>query len=325
MNRFRVLEVLRARQGEWLSARDLARHLGASASEVERAAEDLRHMGYLVESQAEKGLRFAGIEDRLLAYEIVRDLGSRVIGRNVLCLEAAGSTNDVAWERARLGAPEGLTVLAEHQTQGRGRLGRRWESPPRTGLLMSVILKPGLAPERVSALTIVGAVGVTEALQESLHVPALIRWPNDIVLRGRKLGGILVEARKTEANTDFVLGIGLNVNLAEDDMPAELRPAATSLQMELGRKADRIGVARAVLRALDRWYGELRAGHYHFISGHWRQYSATLGGRITILENGRRYTGRVLDMSLEDGLILRLDSGVTRVFDGAQVSVVKET
>jgi len=324
MNRYRLLEFLRARQGEWCPPGNLATHLRTTAARLARAAAELRQLGYRVEEDTTRGLRLTGMEDRLLHYEIVRDLGTQVIGRDVICMEETGSTNDVAWEHWRRGARDGLTVLAEEQTAGRGRFGRRWECPPRAGVLMSVLLRPGLARAQTTLLTVLGAVGVVEALQESFRLPALIRWPNDIVVRGRKMGGILVEAREAAGRTDFVLGLGLNVNLTESQMPAELRPIATSVQMELGHPAERIAVLRALLRALDRWYAELRAGHYHFIGNHWRQYSATLGERVTIEENGRRYTGRVVDLALEEGLILRLDSGATRVFDGTRVTLVRE-
>jgi len=266
--------------------------------------------------------------NRLNLLEILRDLGTNVIGHDVISLEETESTNDAAWRKFEEGAAEGLVVFAEHQTRGRGRFGRAWIGPPRSGLLMSVILTPGLGHERLSALTTMAAVAASEALQETARVPALIRWPNDIMLRGRKLGGILVEgradARKDAGRPAFVLGVGLNVNLAEEEFPAQLRPIATSLSIETGRRLDRTEIARGLLRSLDRWYGELRAGRDALISRHWRHRSSTLGQRITIIENGRRYTGRALDLSLEEGLILQLDRCVTRVFDASRVTVAKD-
>lgn len=324
MNRLNLLEILRARHGEWCGVEALCQHLFAAPSAVEEAAADLGRRGYRIDVSPRRGFRFLGTEDRLLPYEITRDLGTNVIGHDVISLEETESTNDAAWRKFEEGAAEGLAVFAEHQTRGRGRFGRAWISPPRSGLLMSVILTPGLPHERLSALTTMAAVAASEALQETARVPALIRWPNDIMLRGRKLGGILVEGRAGAGRLAFVLGIGLNVNLSGEELPPELRPIATSLSIETGRRLDRIEIARGLLRSLDRWYGELRAGRDALISRHWRHRSSTLGQRITIIENGRRYTGRVLDLSLEEGLILQLDRGVTRVFDASRVTVAKD-
>ncbi len=324
MNRLDLLEILRTRHGEWCAVEGLAQDLLAEPSAVEETATDLVRRGFRIDIDPRRGLRFRGTGDRLLPDEIKRDLGTDIIGHDVISLDKIESTNDAARRKFDEGASEGLAVFAEHQTRGRGRLGREWTSPPRSGLLMSVILTPGLKHERLSVLTTMAAVAVSEAIQEMASVPAMIRWPNDIMLRGRKLGGILVEGWANAGSPAFVLGIGLNINLAEEQFPAGLRPIATSLSIETGRTLDRIEIARGLLRSLDRWYGEMRAGHDALISQHWRQRSSTLGQRITIVENGQRYTGRALDISLQEGLILQLDRGITRVFDASRVTVAKD-
>ena len=253
--------------------------------------------------------------------EVRRGLRTRIMGQRLILLERTGSTTDLAWREAQAGAPEGTVILAEEQTHGRGRMGRRWHCPPGTGLLMSLVLRPELGVEQGSLVTVTAAVAVTDALRESLRLPARIRWPNDIMIRGRKVAGILVEGRSLAGRAAFVLGMGINVNATLADFGPELSSAATSLAVETEGTLDRATVARWVLLALDRWYGTLRGGDYGCIAREWRRLSSTLGHRVVLSENGREYRGRVLDLSLEDGLIVRLDSGLTRVFHPATVTV----
>ena len=164
-------------------------------------------------------------------------------------------------------------------------------------------------------------MAVAEALDEWPALHARIRWPNDITIRDRKVAGILVEGRSLATGAAFVLGIGLNVNTPARDFPPELRETATSLAAETGEPFDRGEVARALLASLDRWYGDLRQGEYGHIARRWRRLSSTMGERVSLLENGREFRGRVLDLSLEDGLIVRLDEGVTRIFHPSTVTL----
>jgi len=259
--------------------------------------------------------------DRLSAEDLRRGLDTEVMGRRIIALERTSSTNDVAWQEALSGAPEGTVVLAEEQTHGRGRMGRTWYSPASTGLLISAVLRPDLRPSQADLLTCMASVAVAEALRVHPGVPARIRWPNDITIRDRKVAGVLVEGRTLATGSAFVLGIGLNANTRLDQFPQDLRDSATSLALETGREVRRLEVARGLLRAVERWYLGLRRGEYGRIARHWRRLSSTLGRRVALVENGREFRGRVLDLSLEDGLIVRLDAGVTRVFHPARVTL----
>ena len=328
-----LLEVLRARRGEWQRAEDLADHLFMAIPRLAQEVVALREAGYLVEAHPRRGYRFAGGTDRLIAHEIAYGLGTRTIGRNVVCLESTPSTNDEAWRLAERGAPEGTTVLAEEQTRGRGRFGRRWQCPKGAGILMSILLRPDAAPDASdarrpgvttgSALTVMASVAVAQAISEDLRLPALIRWPNDIVARGRKVGGILLESRPQPGGGQaYVMGIGLNANVPAASFPPELRERATSLSELTGGPIERIVLVRAILRSLERWYREVQDRRYGLIAQTWRRFSSTLGARITVEEDGRRFTGRVLDISLDEGIVLGLDRGGTRIFDGARVTVV---
>lgn len=316
-----VLEKLRTHAGEWVKPETLLDHCAISASELNSIVEGLSRDGYEVEHDPSLGWRLVGRSDRIVAREVTRGLGTRVVGCRVVTLERTGSTNDVAWQEALAGAPEGATIFAEEQTAGRGRMGRRWHAPPGSAVLMSVVLRPRLAAQQSHLLTVTAAVAAAEALRENANVPARIRWPNDITIKQRKVAGILVEGRSPATGTAFVVGIGLNVNVRRDGFPAELRDSATSLAIETGRHVSRIDIARGLLRALDRWYGELRSGDHGRIARCWRRLSSTLGHRVVLMEDGKEFRGTVLDLSLDDGLIVRLDRGVTRIFHASTVTL----
>lgn len=318
-----LLDVLRARRGVWCGADELAAHLFTDAARIADGVQRLKAIGYLI-NERDNRYQFEGVSDRLIPHEITHALATRAFGRNVVSLDKVASTNDEAWRLFRRGAAEGTTVLAESQTGGRGRFGRSWVCPPGAGILMSTVLKPpGLKPAQSSVLTVMAAVAVVETLNEELRVPALIKWPNDVIARGRKLGGILLETRlDPHYGRGFVLGVGLNVNLAEQDLPSDVRDTGTSLHLLTGTSVSRISLVRALLRSLDRWYQAALTARHGLIAQQWRRYSSTLGGRITLEENGRRYTGRVIDISLDEGIVLSLDRGGTRIFDGGRVTVV---
>ena len=312
--RHAVLEALRAREGEWAPAEALAKDIGLSPAEVNAAVDALCGEGYQIESRRAAGYRFRGCGDRIIAYEVRRNLVAGAMGGRIIALERTSSTNDVAWAEALSGAAEGTVVFAEEQTAGRGRMGRQWVSPPRSGLLMSLILRPDLEVQQGNLLTVMSAVAVAQALREHLHLQARIRWPNDITIKERKVAGILVEGRSLATGSAFVLGIGVNVNTKAEDFPHDLRETATSLALEMAGPVSRVDMARWLLAALDRWYRDLRSGDYGRIARCWRRLSSTMGERVVLVENGREFRGRVLDLSMEDGLIVRLDEGVTRIF-----------
>ena len=252
---------------------------------------------------------------------IVNHQSSIRVGCNIIVLDRAESTNDAAWQEALKGAPEGTVIFAEEQTAGRGRMGRSWFSPPGSGLLMSVILRPNLDSTQNHLLTAMASVAAAQAMRDYLHVPARIRWPNDIFIKDRKVAGILVEGRTLATGAAFVLGIGINVNTRETDFPVELKKIATSLAIEAGHPLPRMEVARFLLRAIERGYRDLTSGDMGRIANHWRQLSSTLGHRVALVEDGHEYRGTVIDLSLEDGLIVRLDEGLTRIFHSAAVTL----
>jgi len=311
----RLLALLRLHGEKGCSAARIARELAVSP---ERVSEEILHLseaGFPVEER--RGRRWSvGTGGPLVAEEVRAGLGAALIGRHVITLDETVSTQDAARREAAGTSRAGTVVFAEKQTKGRGRFHREWRSEPGKDLTFSVVLR---APHRgfnPSLLTVTASVAVCETIVELLNLPACIRWPNDILLAGRKVAGILVErtepARQPPA---FLLGIGVNVNS---------RPAlesATSLSLIRGHDVDRLQLAQALLRSLDAWFEEVRLGHTELVANHWRRFSATLGTRITVVSGRHRFTGRVVDLSDAFGLTLLLDDGLTHTFRGEHVTV----
>jgi BirA family transcriptional regulator, biotin operon repressor / biotin---[acetyl-CoA-carboxylase] ligase len=232
-------------------------------------------------------------------------LESRVVGRKIICVEACESTNDLAWKEALGGAPDGTAVFAEEQTKGRGRFGRVWTAPRAKGLLCSVVLRPEIEVERVPLMTAMAALAAADVVGDE----AQIRFPNDVMLDGKKIAGILVEARFISSKPDmFIVGIGLNVNAHPSDMNAT----------SLGENVSRVATARSLLEALDDWYGRL-SGSLRDYRKAWRERSFIVQKRVRVKQNGKAVTGTVEDVDPMDGIVLRLESGHPRTIRSEHV------
>lgn len=216
------------------------------------------------------------------------------------------STNALARELAESGAAEGEIVVAEAQTLGRGRLGRRWDSPPHVNLYLSVILRPRLAPRHAPQITLTAAVALAETVSAILGRRPEIKWPNDILLGGKKLAGILTEAACDAERVNYViLGIGLNVNYRSEAMPAELRDRATSLAQIAGRNFPREAVLARLIQDLDRCYGVLEEAGFHALRPSWEGYFGLRGRTVRAEHGGRTIVGRALGIDAEGGLIVQ--------------------
>lgn len=238
--------------------------------------------------------------------------GSR-LGVQVRALGSVTSTNDIAWAWAEAGCPEGTVVLAEEQVRGRGRFGRTWHCPRGGGLLMSVVLRPPGEAVGPAHLTGVGALGVAEAVEELAALPCAIRWPNDVTVRGLKLAGVLVERRGTDDSAPCVMGLGLNVNVAREELPEDIRGRATSLAAETGRAFAIEDVAVAVLRRLDARYSDAADGRWPQVAAAWRQRNALAGELVEVKAAGQVLHGRVVDADPLAGLDLELPGGERQV------------
>src|SRR5512141_155286 len=248
-----VLSFLAESGDEFVSGEAISDKLGLSRAAVWKYVNALRDQGYGIHAVPTRGYRLVEIPDRLGELELRPLLNTHDVGHALHWFEEVGSTNDVAKELADEGAAHGEVVVAESQTAGRGRRGRAWASPPGRNLYVSVVLRPELPPSRAAELTLLASVAVCQAVRQA-GVTAGIKWPNDLVSRGRKLAGILTELAADPDRVQWVvLGIGINVNLRLEDLPDDLRPIATSLAIARGEPVPRTLFAAAVLTALEEW------------------------------------------------------------------------
>jgi BirA family biotin operon repressor/biotin-[acetyl-CoA-carboxylase] ligase len=297
--------------GERLSGR-----LGISRAAVWKQVEQLRARGYRIEAQHARGYRLAGVPDRLLPAEITARLTARRLGRRIVYFEATDSTNVQAMRLAREGAPEGTLVVAERQTQGRGRLGRAWSSPDSVNLYASWILRPTLAPAAAPQLSLAAAVALARALAPLAPGLVTIKWPNDCLLGGRKVAGILTEM---DAELDrvraVVLGIGVNLNATARAFPPELRATATSVRLATGRRVDRIAFTAALCDALEAVYDRLLQEGFGALIAEWNDYSCLTGREVTVECAGHRTTGVVRGLDASGRLVLARDGARAGVAD----------
>jgi len=320
-----LLAALRRNGDEFVTATELSRRLGLSRPLITGRLKALRELGYELETSPVLGWRLRGGPEALHADDLLSRLPrKRVIGRDVRVFAATTSTNDVCERLARDGVPEGVVVLAEAQTRGRGRLGRKWVSPPRKGLWLSVLLRPPWLPTEVTRLTVVAATALARAVERRTGVRPDIKWPNDLLCHGRKLAGILTEmSAEADRVRHVVVGLGLNVNQAVSDFPPEVRPFATSLKLETGAHASRAELAAAVLEELDRDYARVCGGGFAALADEWEARCATLGQHVTVTCGSRRVRGRAEALDDDGALLLRTEHGRLERILGGDVTLEK--
>lgn len=295
----------------------LAARLARGPSVVTARIIELQRLGYEIESSPHFGYRLVRSPDVLHADDLLSRLApERVIGRDIHVFQETSSTNDVVEKLARDGVREGVVVFAEAQTKGRGRLGRRWLSPPGEGLWFSVLLRPELPPASVTQLTIAAATAVARAIRSQTGVSPKIKWPNDILIAGRKVVGILTElSAEQDRVSHVILGIGVDVNVTE--FPEELQGIATSLAAAAGRRFNRAAIAVSILQELESDYGRVQRGEFTELAEEWERNCITLGQRIRIHIGSRTLSGRAESLDNDGALLLRSDYGhLERVVGG---------
>ena len=320
-----ILQALRAANPNGVSGAELSQRLGISRAAVWARIDDLRKLGYDIDASPHAGYRFLSAPDRLYADDLSWRLPKgQIIGRDIRVFEQTTSTNDVIEKLARGGVKEGAVVFAEAQTDGRGRLGRKWMSPARKGLWFSVLLRPELRPAAATQLTVAAATALRAAIERQAELPAEIKWPNDILVSGKKVAGILTELSAELDRIKYVLvGIGVDVNMNAGDFPGELRNRATSLKIELGKPVGRTELAAAILRELDREYGRVLAGDFASVASDWEQHCTTLGQRLVISLGDRRVCGRAEALGEDGALLLRTEHGHLERIVGGDVALEK--
>jgi len=320
-----ILSALRSAANGGVSGAELSQKLGISRAAVWARIEELRHLGYEIEASPHLGYQLLNEPDLLLADDLSARLGqTEIVGRDIRVFEKTTSTNDVIEKFARDGVKEGAVVFAESQTKGRGRLGRNWLSPARKGLWFSVLLRPNLRPQEATQLTVAAATALWRAIHEQTGLQPEIKWPNDILIRGRKTAGILTELNAELDHVKYViLGIGVDVNLTASEFPVDLRKTVTSLKIELGKPVSRPELATAILRELDQDYARVGAGQFASLADEWEEHCTTLGKNVSIHIGDRRVRGNAESLDEDGALLLRTEHGHLERIIGGDVTLEK--
>lgn len=317
---YRILELLRRQEG-FLSGEDIGRELSITRAAVWKGIKKLREEGYEIEAVTNRGYRLTNPETMYNKRELEQGLKTKTMGQSIYFYEETDTTNNRARELALEGAPEGTLVVAEKQTAGRGRRGKVWESPLGTGIWMSLVLRPQIMPAEASVLTLLCGLATAEAIEVETGLSVGIKWPNDILINGKKAVGILTEMDCEMSQVHFVIpGIGINVNTAS--FPPEIADIATSLYLECGKTVSRRRLVHKVLERLEEHYETfLRTGSFTAMLEDYRKHCITLGKEVHVL--GREpFFAEALDITPEGELLVRrADNGKEEVVFSGEVSI----
>lgn len=247
------------------------------------------------------------------------------IGRSVICLDTVDSTNTFAMELGGRDAEHGTAVIAERQTKGKGRLGREWASPPGRNIAMSVLLRPSMPIREVTLLTVMASVACCRTLREATGLSVTIKWPNDLMVGGRKVGGILTEMKSAAERMIFaVIGIGINLNSEPADFPPDVRATATSVKTETGREHSKTLVIAGICNELESWYEVLVSKGRQPLLDEWRNLSSMLGKPVSVATGKETLRGIAKDIDDQGMLILELPSGAAVTLRAGDVTALRE-
>lgn len=312
-----ILGFLAEGGNEFVSGAALSDKLGLTGAEVWKHVEQLRRLGYRIDALPARGYRLLEVPDRLTALELGPLLATRELGRTLHHFDTIGSTNATAWALAQEGAFNGEVVIAEQQTEGRGRRGRTWSSPPGTNLYFSAVVRPDMPVLRAPEATLVTAVALCETLREA-GVDATIKWPNDIHIGGKKVAGILTELCAQADRVDFlIVGVGVNLNVNPADLPPDVAAQATSVMAVRGQRVPRALFAAALWVRLESWFDRWAEEGFAPVREAWKRHSAMLGQEVLVRsEGGGEQRGVAEDIDESGALLLRVGDAVERVLAG---------
>ena len=317
MNRSAILDVLRSHTGQFVSGEELGRQLNISRTAVSKQIQKLRQSGYDIESTVSQGHRLRQLPDLLRPEEVCPRLTTRILGSEIHYYSEIDSTNNAAKKCAVAGCPEGTLVITETQQGGRGRLSRGWFSPTAKGIWLSVVLRPPFPPQEAPKCTLMAAVALNRAIREVAGIPCGIKWPNDILCNGRKLVGILTEmSAEMDAINHIVIGTGINVNIAADEIPPELKGIATSILVEKGAPVSRLDLLIRVLECLEELYLAVKESGFEAVLAAWRRESITLGRMVNVIAPDKSYQGKAVNIDSDGALLVETEGGMERVLAG---------
>lgn len=315
----RISEVLSFLRGEdhHISGDYISSRLGISRTAVWKYINQLEKLGYKIGKLKGKGYRLLKTPDRSYPWEVRRFLNEGIIGCKLVYKESVDSTNIFAFKFALAGEPEGSVVLAEAQKGGKGRLNRKWYSPAGKNLYLSVILRPRVQPSRVYPITFLSSLAVHDTIETVAGIPSTLKWPNDVLIEGKKICGTLLELSTETDMVNFVIvGIGLNVNTERPDFDEEIQEKATSLFLTTKKHFERARVCGILLSNLDRYYRIFCHEGEEAICRLWEERSGIKGKFLTVNQMGQVFEGYAAGVDRDGGLLLDMNGERRKIIAG---------
>ena len=318
-----ILSLFRSESG-YVSGEHLSKELGVSRTAIWKHISSLRKDGYRIEAVPSRGYRLVSSPDVIDPHEVRSQLKSIRVGRRIEYIKQTASTNADAFRLAEAGAIEGTVVLSDSQTGGKGRRGRVWASPAGVNLYCSVVLRPSIMPHEAPQLTFLSAVAVARAIELTTQLTPEIKWPNDLLVSGKKVAGLLNEmSAETDGINFVILGIGVNLNMTVEQFPDDLRHPATSVLLESGVRVDRSRFTSTMLNELDKLYTDFLEYGFGPVREEWQQRCNAKGRQLLISDSGTECTGgRFIGIDLDGALLIRSDDDVLHRITCGDVRVI---
>lgn len=307
---------------EPVSGQLMAEKLNISRTAVWKHIKLLEDQGFVIESIKKKGYQLTEKPDTLNPSLLDSHLTTERIGRKIVYMESCPTTQSIAHEEARQGAADGTVVISEEQTAGKGRLARNWSSTKGKGIWMSIILRPDIPPQLSPQFTLVAAVALTRSIADVAGVTPSIKWPNDLLINGKKCTGILTELQaEADRVQSIILGIGVNVNQFLEDFPKELQSIATSIRIETGKEIDRVLLTAKIFEYIEKYTDLYIEQGFKPLKLLWEGYSDTIGKRIRASMVNKEIIGRAVGITEEGVLQLQTDDGVIHGIYSADIFI----
>ncbi len=320
-----ILKLLNGKKGKFVSGESLSEQLGISRTAVWKHIQKLREEGYEIQSASKRGYRLDESPDLYDRSALISALHTEILGKNIIFLKETDSTNNELKRLAASGAPEGTVVIAEKQLAGRGRRGRTWEAGEGKAIIMSILLRPNISPTNVQAITLAASSAVARAIEPFTVTKPEIKWPNDVLLSGKKVCGILTEmTAEPDRVLSIIVGIGLNVFQQQEDFTGDLKQTATSVALNSTVPISRCVMASGILEEFEELYLDFihRQSTAKFLDI-WRSFSCTIGCDITIYQGEKTWQAKALDV-LEDGcLLVESADGIRQAIASGEISIRK--
>jgi BirA family biotin operon repressor/biotin-[acetyl-CoA-carboxylase] ligase len=318
-----ILRELINNKNRYLSGQELSAKFGISRTAIWKHINKLKEEGYVIESATNKGYVLIESPDILNPVEIKELLKTKFIGRDIIYLDSVDSTNSYGKRMAEGDFWDGTVIIAEEQTSGRGRLGRDWVSPKGKGIWMTIMLKPDIKPNLASQVTLIAAVAVLKAIKSIYNMDIMIKWPNDLVVNGKKVCGILTElGAEIERINYLCVGIGINANSEESDFINKALDTATSIKIATSIKVERKELIARILTVFENYYSLfLEKGSIGFMIEEYKKYLINIGKEVRLITKNEEIQAKAEDITSEGHLLVRLKDGTLKEISSGEVSV----